>query len=160
VPTVRELKRRHQPPNLLEKAARSDVKPAPDHLFTDEEVSPALRRLFAIAEAHADLLDNLATESTALNEAVNSAGENALHNARVLTTQIRDEARQGLQQVANEVVTKAPEATATALGTEIYNLRTELSSYDTNIRAKINELDVSSQTSLMALQSLHQDASI
>ena len=49
----------------------------------------------------------------------------------------------------------SPEATATALGTEIYNLRTELSSYDTNIRAKINELDVSSQTSLAALQALH-----
>ena len=59
LPTVRELKKRHQPEHLLGKALRSDVKPTPDHLFTEEEISPALRRLFTIAEAHADLLGNL-----------------------------------------------------------------------------------------------------
>ena len=70
--------------HLLGKAARSDVKPAPDHLFTDEEVSPALRRLFAISEAHADLLDNLTTETSALNGVLNSGAEDALRNARLL----------------------------------------------------------------------------
>ena len=100
VPTVRELKRRYQPAHLLGKALRSDVKPTPDHLFTEDEISPALRRLFAIAEAHADLLDNLTTETSALNGALNSVAEDSLHNARLLTAQVRDEARQTAQHVA------------------------------------------------------------
>ena len=58
----RELKRRYQPAHLLETVAnhRSDVKPAPDHLFTAEEISPALRRLSAIAEAHGLSLTEMA----------------------------------------------------------------------------------------------------
>jgi len=70
--------------------------PAQDHLFTGEEVSPALRRLFAISEAHADLLDNLTTESTALNGALNSFAEDSLHNTRLLTAQLGDETKQHL----------------------------------------------------------------
>ena len=69
VPTVRELKRRHQPLHLLRNAVRANVMPAQDHLFTGEEISPALWRLFAITEAHADPVDNLSTEPSALNGA-------------------------------------------------------------------------------------------
>jgi hypothetical protein len=50
VPSVRGLKTRNQPVHLLGKAMRSTVIPAPDHMFTTEEVHLVLRRLFAISE--------------------------------------------------------------------------------------------------------------
>jgi len=62
--------------------------------------------------------------------------------------------------VANEVMTKAPETATTALGAEIFNLRTELSSYDASVRAKINELYASCKSSLTALQMVHQEAAL
>ena len=113
-----------------------------------------------VVEAHADLLDNLSTETSARNGALNAGAEDALRNTRLLTAQIRDDARQGSQQVATEVVTKAPETATTALGVEIYNFRTELSSYGAGVRTKINELDASCKTSLTALPLLHQEASL
>ena len=99
VPSVRELKKRAQPLHLLVKAARSDVTPTPDHIFKQEEFSPAFRRLFAISEAHADLLDNLVTETASLNLAMNGFGEDALFNSRLLVSQLRDEAKISHQQV-------------------------------------------------------------
>ena len=86
--------------------------------------------------------------------------EDSLRNTRLLTAQLRDAARVTAQQVAGEVMAKAPETATTALGAEIFNLRSEPPSYDTNLQAKVVELDGSCKTSLAALQLLHQEASL
>ena len=102
--------------HLLEKAARSDIKPAPDHIFKDEDFSLAVRRLVAITEKQADLLDNLVTETASLNMALNSFAEDALFNSRLLVSQLRDEAKISIQQAATETAPRAPGAVTTSLG--------------------------------------------
>ena len=46
---------------MQNKARRSSEVPGwtPSHVFTNEDVTAGLQRLFVIVEAHADLLDNL-----------------------------------------------------------------------------------------------------
>ena len=133
-----EIKKRVQETHLQVEALRSDVQPTPDHLFTAREIRPALIRLFSMAPNHAGILDNLATEATSLNTSLNEFAENALHNSRFLVLQLRDEAKMSAQQVAAETATKAPETVTVARGTDIFSLRSELSSYDESIRAKMS----------------------
>ena len=159
VPSVRELKKRAQPAHILVKAARSDVVPTPDHIFKEEELSPALRRLFFLSAAHADQLDNLVTETASINLALNSFGEDALFNARLLVSQLRDDSKVSLQQVAAETATKTPEAVTATLGSDIFALRSELSSYDESVGTMMQELDASCKTSLAALEIIAKDTS-
>ena len=145
--------------HLLEKAPRTHVKPTPDHNFSQEELSPALRRRFAIAENHAALMGNLAAETTTLNTSINTVVEDSPHNTRLLTAQVKDEISQGLRQVAAETAAKAPQTAAGFLGANTYQLRTELSSYDNGINARMSELDASCRPSLAALELVAEDTS-
>ncbi len=112
VPTVTLPQKRQAPGHLQNKASRSSQIPGwtPTHVFTSEDATVALQKVFVMVEAHADLLDNVVIEAGCLNASINAGSNEAYNNTRLMVSQVRDETARHLQQVKLDMTSLTPEA--------------------------------------------------
>ena len=130
----------------------------PTHTFGNEDVPTALQKLFVMAEAHADHISNLQIEAGMMNSSVNMVSGHAFHNVNLMVNQLKDETtRQFLRQQA-ELNAKTPGSDTVQLHQshvdDMFVLRTNLSTYNDELQAKLAAVDMAQQNSFAALQIL------
>ena len=86
----------------------------------------------------------------------------AYSNTRLLVNGLKDDTARHFQKVQLDMTSLTPEAATLHLqgvfGGDIFTLRTELSTYNSELQVKLAELDSSCKNSLAALQVIANDA--
>ena len=161
---MQQPQKRVLPAHLANPVPRSSQIPgwSTTHTFTSEDVPAALQKLFIMAEAHADHISNLQIEAGMMNTSVNLVSSHAFHNVNVMVNQLKDEtSRQFLRQQA-ELNAKTPGSDTVQLHADHVNdmfaLRTNLSTYNDELQAKLAAVDMAQQNSFAALQILATEA--
>ena len=114
-----------------------------------------------MVEAHADHIDNLQAEDRFLNSSINMVSNDALHNVKLMVNQFLDETARQFQKQQVDMSSLTPEAATLHLQAihegDTSTLRTQLSTCNDELQAKLLAVDAAQQNWLAALQVIAND---